>query len=323
MVKKMNDKLYFSIYSNIQQGKNLTQISKDFGLSKQAINHYTRTLKQQGFIEKIGFGSWRVLKPFSKVYSVVIGQTSKVYESDSIRGHAFMFKLQLPANFRHWDKRASFLKENNIEFIPYKVGGIERGQALKLRGFTIYLTSKHIIFQTKESFFAENTKEAKNYALFEFLEGVKALENLLKANFSFGSKYKFKVSRQHYALIKNSLAEQYNRENKKLFCYADKGLWLVIDNSLQLNELEGVHKETADLDTQKVQNFFNGLKKHEGFTPEFILESLGRVTENQRMFDSNFVSHLAVIQELGAAVRRLSEKVEEFSQHIKKEPKSI
>jgi len=311
MVNQRDTQIFTSILNGVENGKSLSQIARENNMSKQALNHYARELKRRGFIRKVGYGTWR-----KEVKTSVVSGQKEV--KNSVRGHGFQFKLKLPANFRNWDKREEFLTKKKINFKPYYVAGVKRGQQFKFKEFTIQLTDKHIIMHTKQDFYSSNAQDSKNYALSVFLDRIISLENLLKANFSFNGKYKFKVTRQHYALIKNELAIQYHKEGKKLHVYTDKGLWLIIDNSFNLHELETIQKETADADNLKVQKWFNGLKKYDGFTPEFLMKALGGVTANQQIYANNVKTHISAIKQLAENVNILTEKIEEFSKHVKK-----
>jgi len=126
------------------------------------------------------------------------------------------------------------------------------------------------------------------------------VERLLRADFSLFGKYKFRVARQHYALIKNSLARQYLEDGKKLAVYSGRGLWLLIDNSYNLEELETVHPKTADKDNGKVQDFFNGLDMVEGFTPQFVLKALAENNTQLLAYADQNREHLALIQDYRA-----------------------
>ena len=298
--------LYLSIISRIKEGQTPSQISKELQMSKQRLNHYIATLKREGCIEKIGYGVWKYLKPFiktSKRKSVVIGNNSGgSLKPNSVRGHGFLFKLDLQKDFRNWDKREKILKELEIKFDPYYVGGIKRGQRLTSQKTKVALTDKSILVNFPESYIADTSTQAKKDAIAKFLRVIKHLERILKADFSNFGKYKFRVSRQHYSLIKNSLAYQYlddQYNSKKLHVYSGRGLWLLIDNSYNLAELETVHSKTADKDNTKVQDFFNGLDMVEGYTPKFVLEqlsNLNNVFPSMKEYNKNLKLHTSVQQ---------------------------
>lgn len=301
---KRNLNLYLSILSRIKKGQSPAQISKDLGIKKQRLNHYIATLKREGCIEKIGYGVWEFVKDFpkrSKSKPIVIGKNSGGgLVPNTVRGHGFLFKLELPKNFRNWDKREEILKKLKVKYDPYYVGGVIRGQRITSQKTKVALTNKSIIINFPESYIAETSKLAKKDAVAKFLRVVKSVERLLRADFSFMGKYKFRVSRQHYALIKNSLARQYLEDGKKLAVYSGRGLWLLIDNSFNLEELETVHPKTADTDNAKVQDFFKGLDLVEGFTPQFVLKALAENNAQLLAYAEQNKEHLALIQDYRA-----------------------
>jgi hypothetical protein len=312
-VKKSTESKNFNlfIFEQIKRGVSPSQISKQFNLSLPRISYYLSSLIKQGFIKKIGYGTYEILKEFEqkevkKSTAVAWDNCNKVLTSlkpDSVRGHAFQFKLELPKNLRNWDKREEIFKQINLKFRNLNVPA--NSQAIIFKGRKIHLTNKSIIIYEKESFISETAKESQSHAINHFIKLIKQLERHLQAKFSFGERYRFKVTRQHYALIKNALARQYDDEKKKLEVYNDSGLWFLIDNSFNLHEAETVHPISAVPDNEKVQNFFNGIKKFEGFTPEFVVNSLGGVMKTQEIFAQNIESHIKAIQDLSKGVNQL------------------
>jgi hypothetical protein len=301
--------LYFSIFQLLKQGLRPSLICKDLNISKQKLNYYLSSLKHSGFIEKIGYGVWEIKRDFEvkevKKTTRVAPTQLGVLQQDRVRGHAFQFVLKIPSNLKNWDKREEIFKQTNFIYNPLILGGLNRGQKIVFKGRKIWLTDSSIVIYEKSSYISDTAKEAKDYAISDLLSLVKALEKQLQANFSFGGKYKFKVSKQHYSLIKNALATQYNREGKKLEIYNKTGLWFMIDNSFNLNEAETLHPQTADTDNKKVQDFFNGIKDQENYTPQFVTNSIAHVTANQQLYAKNIKTHIKSIQQLGAGINEL------------------
>lgn len=289
------------VLSFIKAGKSPAQISKDHNIPKQNISYFVGKLKKEGCIERIGYGVWSYLKPLNKSKkTAVIGKNSGGgLKPNTIRGHGFLFKLDLPNPFRNWDKREKILDDLKIKYDPYFVGGVKRGQRIITQKTKVALTSKSILINFPESYIAETPTLARKDAVARFLRVVRGLERIMRADFSQFGKYKFRVSRQHYALIKNSLARQYLNDEyneKKLHIYSGRGLWLLIDNSYNLQELEAVHKDTAVKDSTKVQDFFNGLDMVEGYTPQFILKQLATNNAQLLEYKEQNKEHLKLIQ---------------------------
>jgi len=309
---------YMSIYHLIQKGKYPSQIARELGTTRQRVSYYLSSLKRDGLVEKIGYGVWQTCKKINpedvkKSTRVTIDnpQSKESLKQDSVRGHAFQFKLDLPDNFgSNWEKREEIFDKLGIKFKKLNIFG--GGQVLNFRGRKVWITNKSIIIYEKESFISEKAKECKSQAINHFLKLVKGLEREFRANFSHYGKYKFRVTRQHYSLIKNALAKQYNDEGQKLEIYNDKGLWFLIDNSFNLNEAETVHPKTAVQDNEKVQDFFNGLKTFDGYTPQFVVNSIGQLSNNWNQYGVHIKSHIKAVQDLGNGVQELVSLIKEM-----------
>ena len=312
--------LYLSILLRIKQGDNPSKISKELGIKKQRLNYYIATLKREGCIEKISYGTWKYLKDYKQKEvqkTAVIGKNSGGgLKPNTVRGHGFLFKLNLPEGLNNWDKREKIFKKLGFKTEPYYVGGIQRGQRLEVLNAKVALTDKSILVNFQESYIAEDATKAKKDAVAKFLRVVKRLERDLRANFSEFGYYKFKVSRQHYALIKNSLAKQYLDDKKKLHVYSGRGLWLLIDNSFNLEELETVHKDTAVKDNHKVQDFFNGLDQVENYTPQFVVNSLAQNSQQLGHYAKHLTAHVESVKQLGASVKELTKVVKELKNKV-------
>lgn len=319
---KTSKNFYFTVFSLIKQGLSPAKICEDLSISKQKLNYYLSSLKHSGFIKKIGYGVWTISKEFDlkevKKTTRVAKRQLEEMKSDTVRGHAFQFVLQLPKNLPNWDKREEIFNKMGFNYAPLVLGGINRGQKIKFKGRKIWLTDGSIILYEKSSFMADTAELAKDYAISNIMSVLRALEKVLRADFSFAGKYKFRVSRQHYALVKNALAKQYDKEGKKLKIYNHTGLWFLIDNSFNLHEAETVHSKTAVQDNTKVQNFFNGLKETENYTPQFVVTALANQTQNLDQYAIHLKSHIKSVQDLGAGVTELVKVIQELKSEIRR-----
>jgi hypothetical protein len=307
------------------------QIAQQLGISKPALQYYLNQLKRAGSIRKLGYGVWEVLaeppKEVKKTTQVGPDKTPLILTSlpqnfnffslpDAVRAHAFMLTLKVPKGLRNWtnDIRKQFLLEHELDFTPLHIAG--GGQRIIFEGRKIWLTNPSVVIYDRSSYFAGTSKDSKQLALYKLFALVRQLERSLHADFTerAGRQYRFKVSRQHYALVKNALAEQYDTEGKKLQVRTTSGLWFVIDNSFNLHEAETVHAETADIDNQKVQDFFNSLKEYP-LTTDFILQAMNGIQQNQVLFAENIHSHIRAIQDLSFATKELVGLLERSKGH--------
>jgi DNA-binding transcriptional ArsR family regulator len=316
---------YLSLLQQLSAGRRPAQIARDLGIPKTTLQYHLDQLKAAGLVTKLGYGVWEVVtnpkevrkqdpRRSTKSTQVTLDKTLEKYEflgiPDSVRGHAFVFVLKVPLGLLNWNnrRREEYLKRHGIAYQQLRIAG--GGQRLWLEGRKVWLTTSSVIIYEKSSFFAETAKDAKKYALMTFIALVKKLERALHADFTFklGKEYRFKVSRQHYALVKNALAEQYDHEGKRLQVRepAAGKLWFVIDNSFNLHEAETVHPRTADSDNAKVQNFFNSLKECP-VTTDALLAAIAGVTQNQLVFAENVSAHIQAVRELGQGVREMNQ----------------
>jgi len=316
--------LYLFILQQLKLGKNPALIARELSIPKTSFQYHLNKLKDAGVINKIGYGVWEVVNEAILVKNEKCETTVRLtmnnqqanlsyFLPDSVRGHAFVFTLKVPEGLRNWnnEKREFFLSKRKLEFTCLTTFG--GGQRITFKGRKIWLTNKSVIIYEKSSYLAETSSGAKSHAIHSFISLVKGIERLLHADFTerAGRQYRFKVSRQHYALVKNALAKQYDAEGKKLNVYSDQGLWFLIDNSFNLHEAETVHPETADADNKKVQDFFNSLKD-QPLTTSFILEVMNGIQQNQLVFAQNMGSHIKAIRDLGQGVNELTARIEEL-----------
>ena len=84
-------KLYFTVWELLKQGKNPATISKELNITKQKISYYTTRLKELGVIEKVGYGTWKVKTSTKEHLEHALDIKNK-----KIRGHAFIWTVKLP-----------------------------------------------------------------------------------------------------------------------------------------------------------------------------------------------------------------------------------
>lgn len=254
------------VFQCLQRGLRPSEICKQFSINKKSLQHHLSSLKRAKLIKKVGYGVWEILQDFSQKevsQSPQVGRhqlkkMSDFLKPDSVRGHAFVFRYEVPQGLRNWARRGELLEKAGIKFNPLNIFG--GGQQLIFEGRKVWLTDKSIVIYEQESFMAEKAKEAQSKAISHFLEILEGLGRYLQADFKL-HRARFKVSRQHYALIKNALAKQYDREGKKLECvFPGEGLWFLIDNSFNLHEAETVGNKTPIKDNERVQDHFNKIK---------------------------------------------------------------
>jgi hypothetical protein len=290
----------------LKAGKNPSQISKDLSIPKQTINYYVDKLRKRGYISKSGYGVWVINRDLKEVPILtsrpLTWSNKKVRTSKQIRGHAFIWKIEFFTEVMNWEK---YLKIANL---PYQKISSDKVFRIIFKNKKIWLTSKGMIIYEALDFLGDSSFQVKGSAVFEMDLLVKDL--LKKLNLKF-LPYKFTTSREHYGIIKNELARQYNDKKEKLYIKGDDGdIWLWIDDSLSLGEME--NKEPVV--NRQVQNWWNDNKKHNfEVTPSFTLEAIKGLTENQIYMDRNVVKHFEVLNKLGNAVDELRKEIKHLT----------
>ena len=318
----LGEKVYFSIIEYVRLNNKLPTM----GMSKQARNKYITKLKRSGILIKLGYATWGIdndkveqLKFIDKVVRkkevnlTLKGSTQRLAKKFTSlkdkRGHGFIITFEIP-RIAGWYKREEFFKKQKIEY--KKVGIRGSGVRIVIKDHKIQLYKKSIVIYTPShlSYFSETAKESYKYAIYDIQQILKRVENLLQVSFKIDGTYKFKVSRQHYGKVNDSIANMYKRNGERLYVANNKGVWLITDNSLNMSETETVNKETAQTDMDKViVPFLNGLKEHyektgEAFTVTALMQMQYTQFKTQQQTGRN-------IEEIAETLRKITKKIGE------------
>ena len=287
MVKELKNTLQkesfnLTILNLLSQGIKPKDISKQLNLSMPNLSYYLRRLKNQGNIKKVGYGTWEVKS-----------MTSNTLRKDKqIRGHAFIWTIKLNKKF-NWINLLDSTGQHNYKLVRNLIPRII------IKDKKVWLGKKTITIYEHKSFYANNSINSRKYAVIGLIEVLEALEKQLSINLR---PYIFKCAREHFGMIKNDLARQYNRNNEKMIIHDDlEGDWLWIDDSESLGELE-----TKNIVRSKqVQDWWNDNKKHNfEVTPTLLIENIDKLTNAQiktdiqiLQFSKQIESHLALIKQ--------------------------
>jgi len=286
---------YLAVLNAIKQyNSNLQKIKRNLNISKQRLNYYIRELTNRGCLNKISKGNY-VVKHQDLEHA--FNSTKK-----ECRGHAFIWTIKLNKKYK-WKHK---LESNRVEYKLIR-NLIPR---IIIKNRKIWLGKKTITIYEPHSFYGRNAIESKKYAVIDLLEILEKLEMLMQVNLK---PYTFKPSREHYGLIKNDLARQYNRINEKLVVRDDlEGEWLWIDDSESLAELETGGKKALTRNIQ-VQNWYNDLKENAFVTPSFLLKNINKNAEHLNYYAKNLDTHVEAIKTLSNAVNELRKQIKNFS----------
>lgn len=231
------------------------------------------------------------------------------FTSDKIRSHNFRFYLKIPV-IRNWLKRHEFLDRKGIDYRSHNWSHVY-SQSFLFMDCTVILYNNgiNVIFPMGFDFYSDSAKKGKKSAVDEFFKVVHGLEKLFKTRLRFADRYRFKVTSQHHARIKDELAESYAKGGRRLFVFSEDGLWLVVDYSYGEPELETVNGDTADRDMDDVwKNFLNDLRREPctlGDLRNFIFVNSKHINE----FGEHLATHVKVMRKIDGFLRKLNKRI--------------
>lgn len=309
------------VLQEIKEGFSPAQISKKYSIPKQNISYFVGKLKQKGCIQKKGYGVWEYIRPLKEVKDLTTTHSNRLNPKSltspkkEIRGHAFIWKVQFEKKY-NWDQAIKNYQKKKLTFQLMKHNQIWR---TILNNRKIWLGKKGLTIYEPIDFMGRSSFEVKGKAVFEMDLLIKDLLQELNLKFSL---YRFTTSREHYGIVKNELARQYNDKKQKMFIRSEDGsIWMWIDDSKSLGELENCDPTI----NRRVQNFWNDHKKNNfEVNASFVLNGFNQTNQQLQQFaktqehlDHNLKTHFEVLGKIGNAVERLAEKVEELSTHTK------
>jgi hypothetical protein len=285
--------LYQLVLRKIELGMNPAKICKTYNLNKKSVQNVVGKLKRQGIIKKIGYAVWEVDKQvLNQVRQLEIKKTSH-----QIRGHAFNWKIRFL-------RQIDWIKRLEKYSVPYKLVGFQQIPRIIIDNKKIWLTKKGMIIYETKDFFANNSFSSKGKAVYELDRLIKKIGRKLEIDLT---PYKFTTLREHFALIKNELARQYNNKKEKLYIKDDGGIWMWIDHSEGEHELES----NEVILNKKIQDWYNDQKKTNfEVTPSFILTSINTLTQNQLIEQKNKTEYAKDLVEHKNAIKVMSKNTD-------------
>ena len=290
-------KFLVDVLDLIKKGLNPSKICIHLKITPQKLNYYLSSLKRENIISKKGYGVWEI----NPIEELKILTHKGSITTKNIRGHAYIWKIKSNKLF-NWE---SLIEENNI-YSEFK--GLKNTPRIILNNRKVWLGKNYItIFEPKdESFFGLNAMESDKEAVFQLVNTIDLLKKALQIDF----KYKFTCSRHHYGHINSIEAKRVIKNGKTILIKNEKGFWFSIDfsqNKYKEAEMIGaVEENDADIQSLQYQNYMNSHERTNfKVTPEFILNAMNGIQQNQLMFDKNIETHLKVLNELKEAIKEL------------------
>jgi len=309
---KLNKKIELvQVFDALKAGLKPAEIADKYGVPKTTLQYKLDALKKKKLIKKVAYGTWEVL---NKKYQFDLGVVPpKVPKNKQIRGHAFIWKVRFSHESIDWFRR---LDQYKINYQRINGGKVAR---IIYKNRKVWLTKKGMVVYEPLDFLGSSSFETKSTAVWELDQLIKDLGRQLQINLT---PYKFTTSREHYALVRNSLAKQYNDKKEKLSVYAeDRGVWLWVDFSKGIHELENNDPEV----NRKVQNWYNDHLKN-GFevNSSFVLNGFNVLTQNVQAnaqnlnnYATHLKSHVKSIQDLGKGTTILTKQIQELTKIVK------
>lgn len=148
-----------------------------------------------------------------------------------------------------------------IKLTPYSFGTYYLkflGQSFN-KGTSLIKIWKDAIELYIYSEFLGNTEEEAELKAFNFIyKEIKYIEDTFKLKIIKKDKQNIKIVNSHYAHVNNGIARQYNKEDLTLKVVGNDGkVWLIVDKSKGLDELECIHSNLADKDSRITSEYTN------------------------------------------------------------------
>lgn len=303
------------IISEIELGTNPAKIAKKHNIKKQTVQNYLRELQKLGIIEKVGYGVWVMNKAKKESINLTSRQSSKSTNTSKkeIRGHAFIWKIEFvdPINW------AQIIKNYKKKTLTFQVMNHNKVIRTIFQNRKIWLGLKGMTIYEPIDFLGRSSFEVKGRAVFEMDLLVKGLLRHLGVKFR---AYRFTTSREHYGIIKNELARQYNNNKEKMLIRSEDGsIWMWIDDSKGLGELENDEPSV----NRQVQNFWNSHKAQKfKVDADFTLDAINKLTSAQvetnrqlLKYEEQNREHLKVIQ-MYQQESKLRQEESEFNKKV-------
>ncbi|HEC66251.1 MAG TPA: hypothetical protein ENI23_13250 [bacterium] len=302
---------YHSLSKN--QREIMTMLTKEFETPKRiairrkttqaAVYKIIKKLREKGFLTR---SFTRGLKNIGRgnPQKGLKGLNNSTYVSDgNIRLHNQQFKIKILKGSRYY---AQIRKKKNIL--------IYEANTINIHPNSLIISSNELLH-----FYGKTPDRAMTLSLDYWLPYFFRLQDRLKIILIKGENTEIKQFNAHFAEVDNELAKDCNEKkyNVKIFADEDNKLCFIIDKSWNVDEAEAVHPKTAQRDMQvSFQPFFNGLRKTEYYTPQFVMKSLSGLIEDRRYHAECFKSHTKLLEAFGSEVIKLRKQVKSIGNKL-------
>ena len=141
---------------------------------------------------------------------------------------------------------------------------ITKGNLMEVDGNTIRLYKNSIEVYSSKNFYGDTVAKADFNSSQYWKKFFTKLENKLKIIIVKEGYFNIRRVNQHFAEINNELAKDMEKKGDRLRIYDenDGKLWMTIDNSFNLHEMEFLHPKLAKEDAKNIIPFFKDLREN-------------------------------------------------------------
>ena len=261
---------------------------------------------------------------FQKVELAMAISRKVEFPANSIRLHNLVFIIDIPKENNRVINAQKILEIKKIDFKTIDMGTWKAKQII-IDNRKIWVNPKKLVIYMG-NYYADTPIEAYTLALDELKSLVHSIQSKLRIKLIVGHSISFSVSRQHFALIKNEIAMKYNNEKKKLFVYDNENrLRLMVDDSLNLDELESVDKEKAMNDAEKTREVLLDIIEKPSYLPSTAKEIIDKMAienlklaqetlktaQNFDLINKNIELHLDVLRNINKGINNFGTKIAE------------
>ena len=232
------------------------QIAKRRKVSKSAVSQVIKRLKEKGFFN-VGLKSLThggvTMQPPTREHP--------------FRLHAQRFYIEI------LDKTDAFMKK--IKQIGKVIEYVD--------GNYVTYNEKYVQILGKKDFWADTPIEAEEQSLDYWTKFILKLEQKLKVVLLKNGYENIRYTKSgEFAETNNELAKDYNNRKDKLMVRGtdDNKVWLIIDNSFNLHEMETTHSKFSMDDAIKVTDHFNDIRDFPVLKPSEISRVVGEISRN-------------------------------------------
>jgi predicted transcriptional regulator len=292
----------FEVLKCLQEGLNVTEISKYRNCSRVAIYGILKTLINKGLVRKIGYATYELTD------KGMHGLHSFVALRYKLRQHNLHIKISVLESPKNWE-----LKRNEIRQMPYfnktiKLKNNEQ-ELINFGKLLIKTTTKSMIIKIP-TIYARNWEDAIIQAMGILEDSIPKLEHQFKVKLVKDYKSNIMIISQEYARIQDALAKLYRCEGNRIYLTGSDGkIWLITDLSFSTDELEFIHPNKATDDLDAIAPFLNDLRKNP-ITISKMREETKEVLEVAKASMQNEIKHQKVLDEILTAFKKINKRLD-------------